>query len=102
MGWRSDGAFLACTAQLGNEQLPCLITFWKNFGLNMLLWTAAPPPDAGRRLRRTVFFTSAALVSCVAVPGIFLIGPLATNTERCALSRRGLRGSAPARDKETA
>jgi hypothetical protein len=46
----------------------------------LLLWSTAPPVSTasdGRRRRRLVHFTLAGLVSCVAVPGIFLIGPLA-------------------------
>ena len=43
----------------------------------LLLWSAAPAPGTGRRRRRIVFFTLAGVISCVSVPGIFLIGPLA-------------------------
>ena len=43
----------------------------------LLLWSTAPATDDGRRRRRLVHFTLAAVISCVSVPGIFLIGPLA-------------------------
>jgi hypothetical protein len=42
----------------------------------LLLWAATPAPGTGRRRRRVILFTIAAVISCIAVPGVFLIVPL--------------------------